>query len=198
MKKLGFNIVMLGMIASGKDTQAKILKNKYALKLVETGTYSRKLLKEKSKNGDLARKTVGVGKPLPTLLLQQFLKDEIKKKPKNKNLLFMGGRLKPEAQLIKKIMTAGGEKLLVFYISLPDKEVYKRSFSRSTGDMKDIFKVLDTKKLIAKRIKWHKDQVMKTVRYYDSHKILRKINGAQPIAKVTEDILKEVENYRKN
>ena len=55
MKRLGFNIVMLGMIASGKETQANILKKKYPLKFVETGVYSRKLLKEKSKDGEQIR-----------------------------------------------------------------------------------------------------------------------------------------------
>jgi adenylate kinase family enzyme len=30
-ERLGFNIVLLGQIASGKDTQAKILMKKYAM-----------------------------------------------------------------------------------------------------------------------------------------------------------------------
>ncbi len=197
MKKLPFNIVLLGMIASGKDTQAGILKKKYPLKLVETGTYSRKLLKEKSKDGDLARKTVGKGHPLPTKLLQQFLVDEIKKKPKNKSLLFLGGRLKPEAQLIKKTMDKNREKILAFYITLPDKEVYKRSHARKHGAMKEMYKVLDKKKLIARRIAWHKDQVGKTVKYYQKLGILKKINGNQPIPKVTKDILKTIQGYQK-
>ena len=47
MKKLGFNIILLGMIASGKETQANILKKRYALKFVETGVHTRKLLKKK-------------------------------------------------------------------------------------------------------------------------------------------------------
>src|SRR3989339_1977510 len=114
MKKLGFNIVLLGMIASGKDTQANALKKKYALKFVETGVYSRKLLKEKSKNGDWARRTVGKGYPLSTVLMQKFLIREINNKPKNKNLLFLGGRLKPEAQLIKKLLSARKEDFLAF------------------------------------------------------------------------------------
>jgi adenylate kinase len=195
MKKLGFNIVLLGMIASGKDTQANILKKKYALKFVETGVYSRKLLKEKSKNGDMARRTVGKGKPLPTALLQQFLIKEIKNKPKNKNLLFLGGRLKPEAQLLMKLMKEKKEKVLAFYVTLPDKEVYKRSLLRREGNMKAVFKVLDTKKIIAKRIKWHKDQVGKTVKYYQKLGILKKINGKQPVPKVTKDILKVIEEF---
>jgi adenylate kinase family enzyme len=197
MKKLGFNIVLLGMIASGKETQANILKKKYALKFVETGVYSRKLLKEKSKNGDWARRTTGKGKPLPTALMQQFLIKEINNKPKNKNLLFLGGRLKPEAQLLKKMLTENKQDFLAFYITLPDKEVYKRSLKRSEGNMKAIYKVLDNKKLIAVRIKWHKDQVGKTVKYYQTLGKMNIINGNQPIAKVTKDILEVVEEYKK-
>lgn len=197
MKRLGFNIVLLGTITSGKETQANILKKMYALKFVETGVYSRKLLKEKSKNGELARKTVAKGLPLPTKLLQGFLKREIAKKPKNKNLLFLGGRLKPEAQLLMKLLKAQNEKVIAFYISLPDKEIYKRSLSRKQGNMKEIYKLLDEKHLIAKRIKWHKDQVMKTVKYYETLKIMNRINGNQPIPKVTADILKAIEKFGK-
>ena len=197
MKRLGFNIVLLGMIASGKETQANILKKKYALKFVETGVYSRRLLKEKSKNGDWARRTTGRGQPLPTVLLQKFLAKEIKKKPKNKDLLFLGGRLKPEAQLLKKLLDARKEKILAFYITLPDKEVYERSLIRRESNMKEIYKILDTKRIIAKRIKWHKDQVGKTVKYYKKLGIMNIINGNQTVPKVTKDILKEIERYKK-
>ncbi len=198
MERLGFNIVLLGMITSGKDTQANILKKMFALKFVETGIYSRKLLKEKSANGDWARRTTGKGLPLPTILLQKFLVSEINNRPKNKDLLFLGGRLKPEAQLLVKIMKQKKEGLLAFYITLPDKEVYKRSLVRKEGNMKEIYKVLDDKKIIGKRIKWHKDQVGKTVKYYQKLRIMHKINGKQPIPKVTKDILKVIKKYKKN
>jgi adenylate kinase family enzyme len=198
MKKLGFNIVLLGMIASGKETQANILKKKYALKFVETGVYSRNLLKEKSKNGDLARRTTGKGLPLPVVLIKKFLIKEINNKPKNKNLLFLGGRLKPEAQLLKKMLDLRKEDFLAFYINLPDKEVYRRSLKRSQGKMKAVYKVLDTKEIIAKRINYHKKQVSKTVKYYKSFNKIKIINGNQPIPKVTKDILKAIEEYKQN
>jgi len=190
MKKLGFNIVLLGMVASGKDTQAEILKKKYPLQSIETGEYTRKLLKKKGANGDWARRTAGKGKPLPTVLLQKFLIKEIKNKPKDKDLLLLGGRLKPEAQLFKKIMYANKEKILVFYISLPDKEVIKRSTTRQRNTDDTIY--------IKKRIKWHKDQVWKTVKYYQKLGLLKKINGNQPIPDVTNDILKAIEEYKTN
>lgn len=198
MKKLGFNLVLLGMIASGKDTQANTLKNKYALKLVESGKYWRNLLKEKSSDGDWVRRTTGKGKPAPVALMKKFLIKEIDNKPKNKNLLFLGNpRLKPEAQLLKKILTARKEDFLALYVTLPDKEVYRRSLGRKTGNMKAIYKVLDTKKIIEKRITWHKDQVGKTVKYFESLGKLKKINGNQPILKVTKDIEQVLEKYTK-
>ncbi|MFZ2072618.1 MAG: nucleoside monophosphate kinase [Minisyncoccia bacterium] len=197
MEKLGFNLALMGMITSGKDTQANILKTKYSLKTIETGKYSRMLLKAKNKDGDRARKTVGKGKPLPVVLMKKFLINEISKKNKNKDLLFIGGpRLKPEAQLVKKILDSSKQKLLVVYITLPDKEVYRRSISRQSGLAKDIYKVLDAKHLIAPRIKWHKEQVGKTVKYFDKLKILKKINGNQSISKVTKEIEKAIKEYK--
>jgi adenylate kinase len=199
-KKLGFNIVLLGMIASGKDTQANLLKEKYILKSVETGVYSRKLMKEKSKDGDIGRRTTAQGKPLHTKLLQKFLKKEIENKPKNKDLLFLGGRLKPEAQLIRRMLRERGEDLIAFYIKLPEKEVYRRSRERiKKENLKEVYKVLDKEKLIPKRIKWHKEQVRgKTVEYYKKQGIMHIINGNQSIKKVYKDINKVIkEHYKK-
>jgi adenylate kinase len=198
MKRLGFNLALMGMIASGKETQTEILKKKYALQPIETGVYTRKLLKEKSKDGELARRTAGKGWALPVVLMKKFLIKEINKKPKNKDLIFIGGpRLKPEAQLTKKIFNKKGQDLFALYITLPNKEVYKRSLKRKEGNMKDIYKVFDTKKIIKNRIKWHKEQVGKTVKYFEKLKCLKKINGNQPIPKVTKDILKAIEEYKK-
>ncbi|MFH1201209.1 MAG: nucleoside monophosphate kinase [bacterium] len=197
MKKLGFNIVLLGMIASGKETQANILKKKYALKFVETGVYSRKLLKEKSKNGDWARQTTGKGEALPVVLLKKFLIKEINNKPKNKDLLFLGGpRLKQEAQLLKKILDTRKENFMVLYLTLPEIEVYKRSLKRRESRVKEIYKVLDTDKIIKARLKYYANQVTKTVKYFKDLNKLKFINSNQPISKVTKDILKEIEEYK--
>ena len=195
-KRLGFNIVVLGIITSGKETQARILRDKYALKFVETGVFSRNLMKAKTKDGEWAKRTVGAGKPLPTILLQRFLEKEITNRPKNKDLLFLGGRLKPEAQLIKKLIVNNAkEKLFVLYITLPEKEIYKRSYARKESNIKKVYKILDEKKIISRRIKWHKDQVGKTIKYYQKLGILKKINGNQTIAKVSKDIEKEIKRF---
>jgi len=199
MKKLGFDIVLLGQNASGKETQANILKNKYALKFVETGVHTRKLLKKKGSDGDWTRRTAGKGGALPVVLLKKFLISEIKKRPKNKDFLFLGGpRLKPEAQLLNKILKTRKEDYIAFYITLPDKEVYKRSLKRKKNKkIKALYKVFDTEKIIKARLSYYEKQVSKTVKYFQSLNKLKLINGNQSIPKVTKDILKEIEKYSK-
>ena len=188
----------MGMIASGKETQTKLLQEKYSFQTIETGVYTRNLLKEKGINGDWARRTAGKGGPLPVVLMKKFISSQINKKSKNKDLLFIGGpRLKPEAQLTKRILIEKKQDLFVLYITLSDKEVYKRSLKRKTSKVKNIYKLFDTKKIIRKRIKWHKDQVSKTVKYFQSLGKLKKIKGNQPVKKVQADIEKALLVYKK-
>jgi adenylate kinase len=192
MEKLGFNLILLGQIAAGKDTQAELLKDKYAFKPVESGKYWRKILKEKSERGDWLRRTTGKGLPAPVALMKEFLITNIEKKPKNKDLLFVGNpRLKPEAQLLKKLLSEKKQDFFALYITISDKEVYSRSNlrNREAGDV--------DKKYIQNRIKYHKEQVSKTVAYFDSLGKLKKINGNQPIEKVSQDIEKAIVSYKK-
>ena len=189
-KRLGLNLILLGQIASGKDTQAKTLFREYNLKPVESGKHWRKMLKEKSKNGEWIRRTTGVGKPAPVALMKKFLIEQIEKKPKDKDLLFVGNpRLKPEAQLLKKILNEKKEKFFALYITLPEKVIYARSLRSDRYD--------DSEVNIRRRIKWHKDQVGKTVNYFDSLGKLKKINGNQSIEKVSDDIEKAINYFKK-
>jgi len=184
-KYLGFHLVLLGQITSGKDTQAKLLQKEYSLIPIESGKHWRKLQKENSKEGEWIRRTTLLGKPAPVALMKKFLIENIKKGEKNKNLIFIGNpRLKPEAQLLKKILNTKKEKFFAIYITLPDKIVYKRSSRINRTD--------DDKVKIKRRIKWHNEQVGKTVKYFESLSKLKKINGNQSIEKVHKDIEKAI------
>lgn len=184
-QRLGWNIVLLGQIAAGKDTQAELLKDIFNFQLVESGKYWRRLATSKGPDGDWLRRTTAKGKPAPVALMKKFLVEQIAKKPKSKDLLFIGNpRLKPEAMLLNRLMKEGKQKYFVFYITLPDKEIRNRSFKRVRNE--------DDRKYVETRIAWHKDQVSKTVAYFDSLGKLTKINGNQSIEKVQLDILKAI------
>ena len=187
-KRLGFDIVLLGQIASGKDTQANILMGTYDLKPVESGKYWRTLAKSKSKEGDWLRRTTAKGLPAPVALMKKFIVDNLARKPKNKDLIFIGNpRLKPEAQLLNKLFKSRREDYIAFYITLPNREVKKRSLGRKRDALDE--------KYIKARIKWHKEQVSKTVKYFDSLGKLTKINGNQTIPKIAKDIEQVIKKH---
>lgn len=198
-ERLGFNIAVMGIIASGKETQVSLLKKKYNLKPVATGLYTRNLLKEKSKDGDWARRVASKGKPLPMVLMKRFLSEQIKNKPKNKDLVFIGGpRLKPEAQMVVKLLKENNQKLYVIYLTLPDKIVYERSKKRMADkNIKEVYKIFDTDKIIKERIKVHKNQVSKTIKYFESLKLVKKVNANQSIEKVNEETEKALRYFNK-
>jgi len=189
-ERLGFHLVLLGQIASGKDTQASLLEKKYNFSLVESGKYWRKLEQEDSSDGEWLRRTTRLGKPAPVVLMKKFLLENIEHRPKDKDLLFVGNpRLKPEAQLLKKILNEKKENFFALYITLPDKVIYSRSLRSDRYD--------DNKINIDRRIKWHKEQVSKSVNYFDSLGKLKKINGNQTIEKVNKDIEKALDYFKK-
>ncbi len=66
------------------------------------------------------------------------------------------------------------------------------AMGRSLGRSRNI----DDEKYVAGRIKWHKDQVSKTVAYFEKLGKLKKINGNQPVAKVAGDIEKVIGKYK--
>jgi len=190
MKKeqLTFHIVLLGQIASGKDTQARLLKHTYAVQTVESGKYWRALAKKNTPDGDWVRRTSAKGKPAPVALMKKFLVEQIENNRGNKKLLFVGNpRLKPEGMLLNKLLKEKKEKYIVFYITLPDKEIKKRSYARVRDE--------DDKKYIDMRIAWHKNQVSKTVAYFQTVGTLVKINGNQTVERVYEDIQKTIKKH---
>ena len=190
-KKLGFDLILLGAPASGKDTQAKLLEKKYALKPVESGDYLRALARNKTKIGGLLSNNFAKGHPAPTKLIKEFLATNLKFPPKNANYIFVGNpRLKPEAEFLVKELNKKQRNFFVLFIKLPQNEIWKRSAKRLRDDQ-DLH-------YVKTRINYHKYQVAKTVAYFRKQKKLEFIDGNQTIASVNKDILKAINQFRKS
>jgi adenylate kinase len=195
MKKLGFDLILLGDPASGKDTQADILKKQYALKPVESGKHWRALAKKKNADGALLRRTMSRGFPTPVILMKKFIQDNLKAAPKDKNLIFIGNpRLKPEGQLLNKLLKEKQRDYLAIYIRLPKAEILKRAGIRSKAQGRSD----DSAEFVKNRIKYYETQVVKTVKYFQSiHKLIF-VNGNRPIQAVTKDIQKIINDYQRS
>ncbi|OGE74225.1 MAG: hypothetical protein A3I07_00940 [Candidatus Doudnabacteria bacterium RIFCSPLOWO2_02_FULL_42_9] len=190
MKKLGFDLILLGDPTAGKDTHAEILKKKYSLKAVESGKHWRAMAKKKNADGAWLRRTMSLGHPTPVVLMKKFLISNLSNAPKNKDLIFIGNpRLKPEAQLLVKLFKQKRRDFFVIYIQIPTKEILARTKARARLQSED--------QGVWNRIDYTKNQVSKTVKYFRSLKKLRMINGDQTIPNVSKDIQKAISDYKK-
>jgi adenylate kinase family enzyme len=188
--RLGFDLILLGAPAAGKDTQAEILQKKFQFKTVETGKHWRRLAKQKNATGALLRRTFSKGNPTPVKLMKQFLTKQLSKAPKNNNLLFIGNpRLKPEAQLLDKLLKTKNRDYLVISITLPESQIRLRSLKRMRDDQD--WKYVDN------RIKMYKLQVSKTLDYFMKLGKLKTVDGNRGIMQVARDIQKAVNDYQR-
>jgi adenylate kinase len=194
-KQLGFDLVLLGDPASGKDTQAVLLSKKYDLKPVESGKHWRAMAKKKNADGELLRRTMSRGFPTPVVLMKKFIIENLNKAPKNKNLIFIGNpRLKPEAQLLNKLLKAKKRDFIAIYIKLPKSEILKRAGLRSKVEGRSD----DSLEFVKNRIKYYEEQVSKTVTYFKSINKIKFINGKQSIGEVSKNIQKALNDYQRS
>ncbi len=190
MKKLGFDLILLGDPAAGKDTQAAILKQRYKLTSVETGKYWRSIGKKKNLSR-LIQQRQNLSLPTPVKIINAYIAKCVSKAKKGQDLIFIGAaRLKPEAQHLVKLLKRKQRDFFVLYIKIPKSEIIARSFKRGQrAEDRD-------RRLINNRLKYFKNQVSKTVGYYRQMKKLKFIAGNQSITAVTKDIEKAIHDYQ--
>lgn len=193
MKRLGFDLILLGAPASGKDTQAGLLMKEFALTPVETGKYLRGLMGGRSSIAKKLRETTGKGKPAPVGIIKDFLKDNVEKASSRRNLIFIGNpRLKPEAQFLRKLLMSKGRDFFAVYITLPEKEIMRRAGRRNQD------RIDDGKKLVRNRIIFHNTQVTKTIEYLQSLRKIRLVRGLDSVDRVQANIKRILDDYQRS
>jgi adenylate kinase len=196
MRRLGFDLILLGDPTAGKDTQAGILMKKYSLKPVESGKYWRAMAKKNNAEGRWLRQTMSLGGPTPVPLMKKFLIDQIAKAPKDKDLIFVGNpRLAPEAKLLKKLLDKKHRDFFVLFLKLPVREILRRSKERiSAQDRKDDSKIAYVKK----RMSWQDPKNSKAVKYFQGLHKLKFIDSVPPIPTVAANIQKAINDYQRS
>jgi len=208
-----YTIVLLGDIAAGKGTQAKILAKKHKLYLVETGAFTRKYWTGSSKIGQRLAKAK-LGKLAPTNIIRRYLKKTLTKTPANRSLLLDGGKMPTEARLINSIFQKQKRKFLVIYLRIPKQEIFNRLafryYCEKTGQpvvIKDgswkcphcrgpVIKRADDDALAVKnRINYYDKIYSKTVEFWKKQKLIKFVNGNQPIPAVTKDIERIIKHF---
>lgn len=181
-------IVLLGDIAAGKDTQAKILARKFEMRQISTGVFTRRHW------GDPRFEQTKTGKLTPSQIIKDFLTKSISAAAPRESLLINGGKMPSEARLIYRLLQKQNRKILVIYLTLPEREIIRRLELRRRIEKR----YDDDPRALQNRIAYYQKIYSRTVAFWKKKGVLRVINGKRSVSKVTKNIVGVIKSFYHN
>ncbi len=203
-------IIFLGPQASGKGTQASALAQKLQIPHISSGDIFRSFAKQPDTLGKKIKKLLQEGKFIPDEITNQVIQKRLAQADAQKGFILDGyPRRLAQAKFLASLTSID----LVFYLKISDQEVIKRVSQRRICSQcgavynldshppkkkgvcdlcggKLIKRADDQPAALRERLKIYHQETEPLVAYYQEQGILKEINGAQPIKKVFQDILK--------
>lgn len=181
-------LVLLGDIAAGKGTQARLLAKRYKLKYIGIGDFSRKMARrnssfERIKKGILA----------PSDAVQKYLKSEILRLKARQGVLVDGGKMPAEARLIFNMFKKQTRRVLVIYLTISQTESLRRTLGRLKSEARED----DRPQAIRNRIKYYRQVYSRTIKFWQSKKCLKKVNGLGTVDQVNKRLSINIGSYYK-
>lgn len=207
-------IVLLGPPGVGKGTQAKILAETANLPHISSGDLFRENIKNETELGKLAQSFMNKGELVPDDVTIAMIRDRLSR-PDCKGGALLDGfpRTTVQAEVLEKLLAEfGGTVNYVPYITAGESVLIERLSGRWTCraqghvfhekhnppkkagvcdiDGSELYQRDDDKsETVVRRIQVYFSQTAPLVAYYQQRGRLTEINGAQPIEKVTADLL---------
>ncbi|MHA1583245.1 MAG: adenylate kinase [Candidatus Baldrarchaeia archaeon] len=215
-------IILLGPPGSGKGTQAKLLSKKYSIPHIAMGDILREEVARKTPLGKKVNVYMSKGELVPDEIVIEVLKKRLQEADCVDGFILDGfPRTLNQAKALDNMLNELNLKIdAVIYIDVPDEEIMKRLSLRRTckvcgriynlhynppkqdgkcdvcgGEL--IIRDDDKPEVIKNRLKVYNDQTKPLVDYYESHKLLIRINGVDSIDKVFQQIVKELSLKKK-
>jgi len=209
-------ILLIGPQGSGKDTQAKMLGEKFKIPYISMGNIFRDNIREETILGKIVKKYISKGKLVPDLLTNKLIKKHLAKDEMKKGFILDGyPRNISQAKFLDKTTKLN----FVVEIYIKNIEVVKRvSGLRSCRKCGAIYHMKykppksagicekcgarlyirkdDKKEKIKQRLKIYHSKTEKLLKFYKNKKNIITIDGEQSIEKVFKDIVKAVKNKK--
>ena len=207
-------IVLLGPPGVGKGTQAKILAETASLPHVSSGDLFRENIKNGTELGKLAQSFINKGELVPDDVTIAMIRDRLSRADCKSGALLDGfPRTTVQAQALENLLAEfGGSVNYVPYITADQSVLIERLSGRWTckaqghvfhekhnppqkpgvcdTDGSELYQRDDDKsETVVRRIQVYFAQTAPLIEYYQKRGNLAEINGAQPIEKVTADLL---------
>lgn len=177
-------LILIGIQGSGKSTQGNIMSKKFGIPYLSSGHIFREMSKEKTQWGRYVKETLNAGFLIPDEKTIPII-EEYLAKPEYKNGYILDGfpRTTKQAEEFKN----GVDK--VIYLKVSDKE----ALWRLSGRIEEGIREDNTVQAIRNRIQLFHDVTEPVLDYYRQKELLIEIEGEQPIERVSQVILTNLE-----
>lgn len=186
------SINIFGLPFAGKDTQGKIIADKFGGILISGGDILRH-----NKDNEKIQKIMAAGGNIPSdlfeeIVLPYFSRPELQNKPL---ILSEVGRLKGEEQVIMRTTANSGHPTrIVVLLRLSEEEVWRRfeeaKVEHDRGERAD-----DRSEVLQNRLDKFRDQIVPVIDFYREKGLLVEIDGTLDRDEVTNEILRHLYRY---
>jgi len=210
-------IIIFGSPGVGKGTQAKILANRLNIPHISTGDILREAIKNQTELGKKAKEIVDKGELVPDDIMGGIVKETLND-PKCSNGFILDGypRTINQAKILEEILkTIRNEKHFLIKLEADDEIIIDRLTNRlvcnkcgnilNKTEVKENFicpvcnslnsyikRADDDESVIRRRLKVYHESTAPVFDFYKNKAEIIEIDGAKPIEKVTEEILKKL------
>ena len=206
-------IVLLGPPGAGKGTQAKIVSAELGLAHISSGDIFRENIKNQTELGKLAATFINRGDLVPDDVTIGMIRERLARPDCAQGALLDGyPRTPPQAQALDEMLSAFDSRVTVVpFVQVPEEELVNRlsgrwicreqghifheafnppkESGRCDFDGSELYQRGRQRDAVQRRIHVYLEQTAPLVEHYRQIGILADINGAQPIEKVTADLL---------
>lgn len=208
------NIVLMGLPGAGKGTQAARIVQELEIPHISTGDMFRLAVSEETPLGLEAKKYMDQGQLVPDRVTVGIVRERLSKEDCFSGFLLDGfPRTVPQATALDELLQDMNRKLdFVIYIEVEQSELLRRLTGRRicrkcgasfhvvfAPPKKEGFcdhcggelyqRDDDQNETVAKRLEVNLKSLQELIAFYEPTNRLHRINGQQPIEKVTDDIL---------
>ena len=203
------NIVLLGAPGAGKGTQGQKLVEEFGIAHISTGDLLRAAVKAQSELGKQAKAYMDAGKLVPDQLVIDLVKERLAQPDAQKGFMLDGfpRNIAQAETLDGELKDMGAELDAALLVDVPFEVIVERLSSRRTcrscgytapagvdtcprcgGEMYQ--RDDDKPETINKRLDTYQNQTQPLIDYYESHGILKAVDGNRAVDEVYVDVKK--------
>lgn len=180
------NIALFGAPGAGKGTQSEHLIKKYKLHYISTGDLLREELRIESKIGLEAKSIIAEGGLVSDEIIVQIIEKKIKDNPDANGFLFDGfPRTYVQAYILEGLMINLNTSLsCLINIEVSEEVCTQRLLQRAKVQGRSD----DNEVVIRKRLREYQEKTLPVLDFFKERGICKSVNGEQPIADISKDI----------